>query len=324
MRGPTWLPKRAVWFALLGALAPAVGCTEIFGFERSGDIVVCVHDSDCPNRLLCLSNTCTKDCQIDGDCRILNYPPGTASCVQNVCVARSAPADASGIDGYANGTDATAGDGPSESTGDGPGESAGDGPSESRAPDASLACIPACQTFAYCENASCLDFQAYGYPGAGQSTQQIAADNKLVSIRILPVVCGFVTGIGFVNVNAERGQRIRFGLYTDNSGEPDQLIAQSSPAVLIEGANELPVEPPALIGCADVAPHYWVTGLWDDTDIEFVSELSTDTAAVFAPINLPIEDQIDAGLPTAFPTPPTPFPAPLRIPHVYVIVARMN
>ena len=314
------LSKRAAPLFVVGVFAVAAGCTQIFGFERPGDIVNCVHDSDCPGspgQFVCLSNTCTFACVQPEDCHVVGFAPGTAACLANRCVPIG-PLDAGG------------GDALTTETVDAPAEAAP--ATESGTPEASATCSPACQTFSYCDDASCLDFQDHGFPGPGPQMQGLVSD-KLTSLKILPDVCGFLTGIGFVTINTVRDQRIRVGLYTDNSGVPDQLVAQTAPSTVIEGTNELPVETPALIGCDDVAPHYWIAGVWDDGlfsleasagEIVFQAETSSDTVGFAALLTRSAGDQIDAGLPSIFPTPAPPLMGVTAMPHVYVIVARTN
>ena len=320
MAGSHSLSNRATTLFLFGFSAVAAGCTAIFGFERPGDIVSCVHDSDCSDQFVCLSNTCTFACAQAEDCHALGFAPGTAACMGNQCVSVGS-------------LDAGAGDGPTNETVDAQPDAADAAPpAESGTPEASLACTHACPLFSLCDDASCLDFRPYGYPGPGPQEQAIVSD-KLVSLKILPDVCGYLTGIGFVTAQAVQDQRIRLGLYTDNSGVPDQLIAQTAPATVGPGKNELAVETTPLIGCDDVAPHYWIAGVWDDgtvsfeasaSEILFQADTNGDAVGFIASLDRAADDQIDAGLPPTFPTPAPPLVGVTAMPHIYVIVARTN
>jgi hypothetical protein len=79
--------KVVAWGAIAGAILLAAGCSDIFGFERSGPPVECFHNSDCSTGFSCLENLCTTACQYTSDCQgNPGFLPGLV-CERGRCVA---------------------------------------------------------------------------------------------------------------------------------------------------------------------------------------------------------------------------------------------
>jgi hypothetical protein len=68
------------------------------------------------------------------------------------------------------------------------------------------------------------------------------------------------------------GQRARLALYTDNAGEPDQLVVGTGVFTLVEGAQLVQV-PASLIP----AGTYWIMSTYDDTVLIGTDETNTGT-----------------------------------------------
>jgi hypothetical protein len=68
------------------------------------------------------------------------------------------------------------------------------------------------------------------------------------------------------------GQRARLALYTDNAGEPDQLVVGTGVFTLVEGAQLVQV-PASLVP----AGTYWIMSTFDDTVLVATDETNTGT-----------------------------------------------
>jgi hypothetical protein len=282
VRGAALLLAAGTLIATAGTTA--TGCANVFGFDHS--ILRCLRQSDCALGQACFEGVCLPECNDARDCR-----DGYVCTVAHTCVA---PADASVNDAPADSAPA-----PEASEGD-------DGP----------ACDPPCSPFSMCKNSVCLDFQRYGYTGRGPSSQY-ADRGIIIGIQVPLSVCGYVTGIGFVNVGDPHGVHFRFGVYTDNGGLPDVLIAETPVTALQSGLNEVLVSTPAPLVCSGGVSYYWLLGLWDTDPIDFAAESTPVDNWIYAPAL--VGDVFQQGLPGRFPVPGFSIaPAPNQ-PHLYVI-----
>lgn len=294
---------------LVGGLLAVAGCGDLLGFQDAV-YVHCVLPSDCGDQgLTCVNGVCTPQCRTTYDC-VNGAGPPTSICVDTKCVipppeaSTMVPADA------AVATPEAAADAP-------PGADApADAPAESMSEAEPGPCDPHCSEYSQCQ--SCLVVNNVGFSSTtGSSGTGLAEHGYLLATQLEVNLCGFAIAIGFDLVIADSEQD-RFALYTDNGGNPDQLVAQTATGTMVEGANSALLGPASFVGCNEDNQYYWLVGTWNQDSVEFATQpnlvnwirvyQNDDSAGVLA-----------NGFPTTFPAGGSEFTEDQ--PNVFVSVA---
>jgi hypothetical protein len=292
--------------AFVGALCAVVtSCRDFLGFQDAV-VVQCLLDSDCPGTLVCNgTGVCTQQCATDKDCELGGRYPQGSTCTGGVCSLPEAAAPMGVVD--------------ASDVSDALDEPSSEGSQSETASNASEGgqCIPSCSEFSLCEAATCLSETDVGWsnPTGGQG---IAEDGFLNAIQVPVDLCGFVTGIGF-DLAVASDETYRFGLYTDNGGNPEKLVAQTASTPVRQGVNEAPVTQVVSLACELDVTYYWIVGTWNQNSVEFVTESTPVTKWVRVYVPNDSNDILAGGMPSSFPAGGTQLM--VSQPHVYIKVA---
>jgi hypothetical protein len=253
----------AVCSAALGALLLAPGCADLFGFERSGDVVECIHDSDCDDGLVCENDQCTPTCgdttsSVDncGSCgHVCTGDHVDWACVESTCVQ--------------NGCDPGWGDCNGESSDGCEVDVTSDGLNCSR-------CGDPCES-TVCSASQCLAKTTAGPfapPSSAASTQEIDTSmtdpgtSELFGIPIYIPQPSTLLSIAMVTSFGGKGYEGYLGLYQDLGGPTIKLVASTGNFTLL-GDPTVDDDPQAT---ESAVPHvklqagaYWIIGMWNQT-----------------------------------------------------------
>jgi hypothetical protein len=242
------LGSRMLSGGALGALAAIFGCTQIFGFQSPGTL--CHLNSDCPDNEFCSQGACTLQCNASRDCA------ADEVCGGGLCRRES---DAAVVE--ETGADV----GPVLDAAPSCGDLMTD-------PDNCGMCGTQCSK-GPCELGMCRVIVPFGASAqtaaANVSTKDVgplAGDSglgEIAGVQIDITEPGWVVQLGMLT--AEGGAQGYLGLYTDDGGQPADLVAWTGEFTVSGGASSLApqatVEP-----VVEVTPvpagHYWVLGMW--------------------------------------------------------------
>ncbi|MDP9149182.1 MAG: hypothetical protein M3O36_04470 [Myxococcota bacterium] len=286
----------ARWMALVAltvAIAGPTGCGDILGFHHSL-VIQCVHPSDCPPDLTCLSNICTVPCNADGDC------PTGSRCSDHRCRVLGNP-----------GTDVNA---PMAA--------------DAAAGDAS-ACPQACPPFDVCRDSRCYPYSKLPPQGPAEPAAtgiQISPGHHINCV-LLPDIgmptCGYITGVGFTARVLPADTHVRFGIYRGaGGGYPSHLAAQTTQSGVSGLSPSFEVSPPVLVGCSPNAGNsLWICLV---TSRDFVLETTSQSQATWASglhADSDLQTYLVSGMPLDSPTQPSSFPG--QEPFIYAYFAQV-